>query len=105
MKPSLLIFSLGLVFGLASGEDGTAQQTLREQLEARASQSQMPAETREKMMRHLDEVSDSGIYAKAKKVGDMAPDFTLKNHVGEEKSLAGFLERGPVVLTWYRGGW
>lgn len=37
--------------------------------------------------------------------GDKAVDFTLKNALGEKESLNTFLENGPVILTWYRGGW
>ncbi len=38
-------------------------------------------------------------------VGDKAPDFVLKDHEGKEVRLSESLKKGPVVLTWYRGGW
>ncbi len=38
-------------------------------------------------------------------VGDKAPDFALKDHQGKEVRLSETLKNGPVVLTWYRGGW
>lgn len=38
-------------------------------------------------------------------VGDKAPDFTLPDARGQEIQLSQQLEKGPVVLTWYRGGW
>lgn len=38
-------------------------------------------------------------------VGDVAPDFTLSNARGENISLRDLLERGRVVLTFYRGSW
>ncbi len=41
----------------------------------------------------------------ALKVGSKAPDFTLANALGLNVSLNSLLEQGPVVLTWYRGGW
>ncbi len=41
----------------------------------------------------------------ARKVGDVAPDFTLNDSKGNPVTLSGELEKGPVVLTWYRGGW
>jgi hypothetical protein len=47
----------------------------------------------------------SGIYDKALHEGDMAPDFTLQNVRGETVQLAKLLERGPAVVTFYRGGW
>jgi len=50
-------------------------------------------------------VKYSGITKSAKQVGDTAPNFELKNAVGEVVSLQSYLKKGPVVLTWYRGGW
>ncbi len=38
-------------------------------------------------------------------VGDKAPDFTLKDAQGKDVTLSEALKQGPVVLTWYRGGW
>lgn len=37
--------------------------------------------------------------------GDKAPSFTLPNAHGEEVSLEGLLEKGAVVVTFYRGVW
>jgi len=53
----------------------------------------------------LDAVEQSGILDKAKNIGDKAPNFNLKNAKGEMVSLNDYLSKGPVVLTWYRGGW
>lgn len=53
----------------------------------------------------LKSIEDSGVLNKALNVGDKAPDFTLKNALNELVSLYGELKKGPVVLTWYRGGW
>ncbi|WP_199433099.1 peroxiredoxin [Qaidamihabitans albus] len=35
------------------------------------------------------------------KKGDLAPDFTLADDQGEQRTLSGFLETGPVVLFFY----
>ncbi len=43
--------------------------------------------------------------SKALKVGDKAPQFTLKNALGKKVKLSTLLKNGNVVLTWYRGGW
>ncbi len=95
--------SLGLLgsLSLVSAEEIS----LREQLMKRAAQSKMPAESKAKMTQHLKELTDSDLVSQARKNGDKAPSFTLKDHEGKERSLAEFLEDGPVVLTWYRGGW
>jgi peroxiredoxin len=43
--------------------------------------------------------------ARAPKVGDKAPEFTLNDPLGRAVSLAGELAQGPVVLIFYRGEW
>ncbi len=53
----------------------------------------------------IDEVAASGLVKRAKSEGDRAPAFALPNANGETVRLAELLERGPVVLVWYRGGW
>lgn len=81
--------------------------SLKEQLEARAAESARSGdpEVRAEFAKGIEAVAESGIVDRAKKVGDQAPDFTLKNATGEEVRLTELLEQGPVVLTWYRGGW
>jgi peroxiredoxin Q/BCP len=39
------------------------------------------------------------------KTGDTAPDFTLPTNRGDARSLASYLERGPVLLAFHRGTW
>ncbi len=41
----------------------------------------------------------------AKQLGDRAPDFSLTNAINESIKLSDYLTKGPVILTWYRGGW
>ena len=53
----------------------------------------------------LKAVEESGILSSALNVGDEVINFKLKNQIGEEVSLVEMLENGPVILTWYRGGW
>jgi peroxiredoxin len=53
----------------------------------------------------IDEVRKSGMIDKALKVGDRAPDFELLNAAAKRVKLSELTARGPVVLTWYRGGW
>ena len=43
--------------------------------------------------------------AGALRVGDLAPEFSLRNVAGKEVSLRDALRNGPVVVTFYRGGW
>ncbi len=39
------------------------------------------------------------------KLGEQAPAFQLSNARGQTVSLDGLLEKGPLVLTFYRGAW
>lgn len=81
--------------------------TLKEALDNKKNAFEATA-PEEKLLIYADGISavkNSGIYEKAKKVGDKAPNFTLKNALGKEVTLADYLKKGPVVLTWYRGGW
>ncbi|MCF8464224.1 MAG: AhpC/TSA family protein [Flavobacteriales bacterium] len=53
----------------------------------------------------LKAVEESGILSSALNVGDKAHDFTLNNQTGAAVKLSDLLKNGPVILTWYRGGW
>ena len=82
-------------------------ETLQSQLDAKRRDftAKAPPERVAAYEAGIDAVSASGIYQRAKKTGDRAPDFTLKNSAGQDVRLADLLAKGPVVLTWYRGGW
>ena len=41
----------------------------------------------------------------ALRVGDQAKDFRLPNASGGEQTLAVLLKEGPLVISFYRGGW
>lgn len=47
----------------------------------------------------------SGILDAALRAGDQAPDFALTNAHGGVVRLSHVLASGPVVLSFYRGGW
>ena len=53
----------------------------------------------------IEYVRQSGIVSKALNVDDSAEYFSLQNALDEEISLKEKLKEGPVILTWYRGGW
>lgn len=55
--------------------------------------------------RGIEDVRVSGVLQSAKRVGDKAPNFTLRSAKGDSVTLSTLLAKGPVVLTWYRGGW
>jgi peroxiredoxin len=65
----------------------------------------VPAEIREAMGRADVELAASSLMQAAAKAGDVAPDFTLPGVDGKAVSLSQSLKTGPVVLSFYRGGW
>jgi peroxiredoxin len=64
-----------------------------------------PAERVAAYQRGVDELAANGIAQRAVQAGETAPAFTLPDALGRPVRLADRLARGPVVLTFYRGGW
>lgn len=81
--------------------------SLREALEnlARSARLRRPAEVQRVIDQALAELERSGIAQSCLQVGEMAPDFELETADGARVSLESALSNGPVVLTFYRGGW
>jgi peroxiredoxin len=62
----------------------------------------------ERLQANAQTISDliaSGIRASALKEGDTAPDFALQDSHGHMVALRTLLDRGPVVISFYRGSW
>lgn len=81
--------------------------TLSQQLEEyRAGWMQrVPADRRAAMERHIAHLAETGLGLKAKRVGDQAPDIVLPDAHGKSFDVASLLAKGPVIVTFYRGGW
>lgn len=47
----------------------------------------------------------SVVFARACKAGDVAPRFVLPDEHGRQVSSVALLERGPLVVSFYRGDW
>jgi len=96
-----------LTLSLVSSAFSEEVPSLQAEIDAQKAKSRANAAP-EKMKAYaegIDAVAESGIVQKALAKGGMAPDFTLMDAKGEEVTLSKELEKGPVVLTWYRGGW
>ena len=65
----------------------------------------IPAESLETMVQATQDLKATGIEGKALGQGDKAPDFTLQSHRGEQRTLSAMLRNGPLVISFYRGGW
>ena len=70
-----------------------------------ALRTSLPAELNTLIEQGAGEISALQIVENALKIGDQAPNFSLKNYNGEEKTLGDYLKEGPLVLTFYRGLW
>lgn len=81
--------------------------TLSEQLEDfRAGWlKRVPAERRTIMEGHIAKLMDGGFGKLAKQVGDLAPEIILPDANGKAFNISTLLAKGPVVVTFYRGGW
>lgn len=55
--------------------------------------------------RGVDELRASGLAGRALAVGDPMPSFALANARGDTVRSDDLLGRGPLVITFYRGGW
>ncbi len=82
-------------------------ETLSEQLEAyRAGwRVRVPLDRQAAMDAHVAELAAGGIGKTAKQVGDLAPAIKLPDQHGNAFDVASLIAKGPVVVTFYRGGW
>jgi len=85
----------------------TQTPTLTGQIDAfqQALAGQVPAAIMVQFAEETARVARSGIAAHALAVGAQAPTFSLPAATGNVVRLVDLLERGPVVLTFYRGEW
>lgn len=80
--------------------------SLKEQIQKlqEANAGKMPQEIVALFGRAINELRDSD-FAKGLSIGEKAPNFTLRDAVGNYIELCKELEKGPIVLTFYRGQW
>ncbi len=57
------------------------------------------------MQKAEDALKESRLAERALAAGNDAVDFTLPNARGEQVSSAALREKGPIVVSFYRGGW
>lgn len=81
--------------------------SLQDRLNAlRASfEAKQPQQVLDIMHGATDALRRSGILARMLKIGDPAPAFVLPNAHDEPVASRRLLERGPLVITFYRGAW
>jgi peroxiredoxin len=62
-------------------------------------------EALEIMHRATAELIETGQAQRAKKAGEVAPQFTLRDPEGNDVSSRDLLAKGPLVVSFYRGVW
>jgi peroxiredoxin len=65
----------------------------------------VPRSVIETMHRATDELIASGAASHAKKAGDIAPSFSLKDADGNLVNSSQLLKKGSLVVSFYRGMW
>ena len=66
---------------------------------------QAPEGVRTMMVEAMDGLKQAGIDKDSLRKGDKAPAFTLPDASGNPVSSAQLLSKGPLVVSFYRGGW
>jgi len=81
--------------------------SLKEELEKFLAQFEkdVPEEVRNIITTESERLAQSGIADQSLKVGDKAPAFSLSNGAGKTVSSNDLLSKGPLVVSFYRGGW
>lgn len=81
--------------------------SLKEKLDAQreASAKRIPADKAAIMKGHISAQRTSGILEYVVGVGQKAPAFAGVSHEGRAINSAEMLQRGPLVLSFFRGHW
>jgi peroxiredoxin len=67
--------------------------------------AETPDELKQVLSTELKGLIASGLAKRAVKIGDPAPEFVLPDVDGNAVSSAALIEKGPLVVTFYRGFW
>lgn len=84
-------------------ENTPLQQQLDEMLAQ--NRSRLPVNMARDLFSPVEQLVASGAADRSLKEGAQAPDFTLPDAQGQMVTLSHLLERGPVVIAFYRGAW
>ena len=67
--------------------------------------AKLPADVLALMNTTNEELIAQYIKDNALQIGQKVENFSLANHNGENIELADLLKKGPVIISFYRGGW
>jgi len=93
--------------GVSETEPEPLKATLKEELDERRLNMRrfVPPASQAINDRATEEFRQSGLAARALKVADRAPEFTLPDVNGKPISSVDLLSRGPLIVTFIRGRW
>ena len=64
-----------------------------------------PENVRDMILKTSAELIERNLGARALKKGEILPSFELTDALGEKRSSDQLLKSGPMVISFYRGGW
>lgn len=67
--------------------------------------AKVPQDKKDIMARNTQALIESGLAQRAAGKGDNVPLFSLENSKGEMVSSGDLFNRGPVVMSFFRGFW
>jgi peroxiredoxin len=81
--------------------------TLRQEIENFQKEMipKIPQEVLSTIIKTSAELLEKNLEAQALKKGDVIPSFELTDALGEVMSSSELLKNGPLVISFYRGGW
>jgi peroxiredoxin len=81
--------------------------SLTEQLQSKAdaSKAKSPKEVKAIMAKAIADLKASDVMKKALKKGDQIPEFSLEDINKGKVNSKDLLKKGPLVISFYRGGW
>ncbi|MGF1457451.1 MAG: peroxiredoxin-like family protein [Leptolyngbyaceae cyanobacterium] len=65
----------------------------------------LPQDVQQVMAQAGNDIAQLGLEDNSLKTGDRIPHFTLNNATGDSVSTTQLLSEGPLVISFYRGGW
>ena len=83
------------------------EMTLKESIDQFMKQmaGQAPKEVLDTLGSEIHKMTESGMVNNALKAGTKAPTFSLPDPQGHSIGLSDLLQKGPLVLVFYRGSW
>jgi len=116
-QPSLIVMSrevllisqgpLMVVWKLKENKIWRFSMSLTQDLANLAAQmtAQMPDDVKTQMAAAATALANSGMTDEGLTEGDTIPSFSLPNATGQNVPIQKLLKSGPVVISFYRGGW